>query len=243
MTKATVWAASHVGLVREANEDRCHVGGWRSGAAGGQWQEVVDQDEIHAAIADGMGGHRRGEIASAIAIGCVAKMAFDVADERDVIAMIAAANEQIFAAMMGPGGWPAMGTTIVGLVIRNGLGLAYNVGDSRAYLLVNSQLVKVSRDHTPIAARGHGRSHALTQSLGGTRSRVPLSPHVVTFETSGVAAVLLCSDGLSDMVADRQIEAILNSGQSDPTAALIAAALSAGGRDNVTAILVRLTDE
>jgi protein phosphatase len=233
---------SHRGLIREANEDRCHVGPWRSGPDGGRWQGTIDPGGIYAAIADGMGGHRKGEIASTIAIDCVAEMAPDVTREQDVVNMIEEANERIFAAMQTPFGYPAMGTTIAGVVIRNHRGMIYNVGDSRAYLLSGSQLIRMSRDHTPPATTGNSRSHALTQSLGGTGSRIGLSPHLVTFDLDGLEAVLLCSDGLSDMVDEGRIEEILNSDRLDPVSTLLAAALQAGGRDNISAILVRLTD-
>lgn len=83
---------------------------------------------------------------------------------------------------------------------------------------------------------------ALTQSLGGTLTPRPLSPHVVRLELASTEAVLLCSDGLTDMVDDEEIEALMERAHDDPANALLEAALDAGGVDNVTVAVVRLRD-
>jgi protein phosphatase len=187
-----------------------------------------------------MGGHRRGEVASAIVVDCVAEFIGAVQDEDDIIRLLAEANMRVFHAMAAPNGSPAMGSTVVGMVVSSRKGWIFNVGDSRAYLMSGSELRRVSRDHTPDRPTSGARSHALTQSLGGTLSPVPLAPHITTFDPELVDTVLLCSDGLTDMVEDDEIEALLQRSPEDPTRTLLDAALDAGGLDNVTIVVVRL---
>lgn len=238
--KARAWATTHVGLVRRHNEDDWQVAEWRSTPGAGSWHGSLSTSPVWAVVADGMGGHRRGEVASAIVVDCVAEFIGAVQDEGDIIRLLAEANMRVFQAMAAPNGSPAMGSTVVGMVVSGRKGWIFNVGDSRAYLVSGSELRRVSRDHTPDRPTSGARSHALTQSLGGTLSPVPLAPHITTFDPEVVDTVLLCSDGLTDMVEDDEIEALLQRSPDDPTRTLLDAALDAGGLDNVTIVVVRL---
>lgn len=238
--KARAWAATHTGLVRSHNEDNCQVADWRSPPQHGTWHGSLAEGQLWAAVADGMGGHRRGEVASSIVVDCIAEIIETVASENDILRMLAQANMRVFQAMSGPEGRPAMGSTVAGMLVNGRAGWIFNIGDSRAYLLSSDTLQRASRDHTPHHAIAGARSHALTQSLGGTTVPVPLAPHVAKFDPDAVETVLICSDGLTDMVEDDEIEALLRRSPDDPAQALLEAALDAGGLDNITIIVVRL---
>lgn len=236
---ARTWAATHPGRVRAHNEDSCQVGGWRATADASRWSGRVQREGLWAAIADGMGGHRQGALASAIVIDSLAEMVSPGVTEADVHRLVGEANGRMFLAMRSPEGSPAMGSTVVGLLATSRTGIVFNVGDSRGYLLASGQLQLVTRDHTPPRGSTGGRSHALTQSLGGTLTPRPLAPHVTRFDLASVDAILLCSDGLTDMVEDEEIEALLSRHRDDPADALVQAALDAGGADNITVVVVR----
>jgi protein phosphatase len=135
-----------------------------------------------------------------------------------------------------------MGSTVVGFVAGARHGWIFNFGDSRAYVPTAERLHRVSQDHTPGRSVTGARGHALTQSLGGTLTPRPLSPHVVHLDLASTEAVLPCSGGLTNMVDDEEIEAPMERGRDDPAKALIDAALDAGGVDNVTVAVVRLRD-
>ena len=112
----------------------------------------------------------------------------------------------------------------------------FNVGDSRVYLARDGGLSLLSVDDT-LPRRAAGRSHALTQSLGGTSVPLPLHPHVVSVEPVAGDVLLVCTDGLTDMLGDAEIVASLLAGTANPAAALADAAVEAGGRDNVTVVV------
>lgn len=101
-------------------------------------------------------------------------------------------------------------------------------------------MLQLSRDDTLNVDRSRrdGRGHALTQSLGGTTKPLVLHPHIRRFPLDDHAGVLLCSDGLSDMVREDEIGRVLSTHPDDPAARLVAAALDAGGKDNVTVIVI-----
>lgn len=229
-----MWAATRAGLIRAANEDRWRVGGIAGDAADGNWSGVLPVGRPWALVADGMGGHGAGEVASSIAIEALCRH-FDSDGPSDMHSAIAAANWAVFAAMDEPPGRKAMGTTVAGFC-RTGAGATvFNVGDSRIYLLRDGRLKLLSVDDT-LPRRSSGRSHALTQSLGGTSVPLPLAPHVAAIEPAAGDTLLLCTDGLTDMLDDVEILARLRAETPNPAAALADAAVEAGGRDNVTVI-------
>ncbi len=234
-----VWVATHVGHVRARNEDRCGTSSWRSTGEDEAWAGEVDGRRGWALVADGMGGHGAGDVASEIAVQAMAEFLQGITDPSGIEAAIEGANERVHAAMRGPRGRPAMGTTIVGLLMCATRATVFNVGDSRAYLLRQGRLGMLSHDHTPEVGRVvRERSHAVTQSLGGTHARLRLRPHLVTTELGRGDVVLLCSDGLTDLLDDERIEAMLRSGSHSPATDLVAAALAAGGNDNVSVVVL-----
>lgn len=239
-TDRPVWTATHVGRVRSANEDLYLVGKRMGADPIESWSGRLAVAHGWAVIADGMGGHDDGQIASRIVIETIAGSIESVRDETDVTSMIENAHRKLFEAMYSGQGRPGMGSTIIGVVYFNHEALVFNVGDSRAYELRRGQLLQLSRDDTLGVDRGRrgGRSHALTQSLGGTATPQVVSPHIRRFRLDDHVGVLLCSDGLSDMVRNDGISAILAEHPEDPAKQLVGAALEAGGKDNVTVVVI-----
>lgn len=239
-TNRPVWTATHVGRVRSANEDLYLVGDRIGREPIESWSGPLAGDHGWAVIADGMGGHEGGKIASRIVVQTIAGSIDRARDEADVTSIIADANRRLFEGMYSGEGRPGMGTTIVGVIYFENSALVFNVGDSRAYELRRGQMLQLSRDDTLNVdrVRRGGRSHALTQSLGGTTTPQALRPHIRRFKLEDHVGVLLCSDGLSDMVDQDEIAGILLRQPDSPAERLVAAALDAGGKDNVTVIVV-----
>lgn len=230
-----VWAATRVGLVRGVNEDRWRVGGVAGEAADGNWAGSLSAARPWTLVADGMGGHGAGDVASSIALDTLCRL-LDRDGSTDLRSAIAEANWAVFAAMDQPPGRRAMGTTVAGFR-RTGQGLTvFNVGDSRVYALTRDGLQQLSVDDT-LPRRISGRSHALTQSLGGTTLPLPLDPHVVSFVPAAGDRLLVCTDGLTDMLEDGEVLGRLRAGTANPAADLADAAVKAGGRDNVTVVV------
>lgn len=148
------------------------------------------------------------------------------------------ANRMVFQAMFSDEGRMRMGSTLVAVSVRSNTALLVNVGDSRAYLVSGQKLRLLSNDDTLPAMRAGRRQHMLTQSLGGLAFQTPISPHVSRIQLEVTDRLLLCSDGLTDMVSDEEIAEILLTQPQEPASSLIEAALRQGGRDNITAVVI-----
>jgi PPM family protein phosphatase len=247
-------AVSDRGPVRKNNEDSC----------------VVDHDLQVFAVADGMGGHSAGEVASRLAIdalvgflrrthgtsedvswpyGIDPSRSFDANRLRTAVHL---ANRRVFRAAESHDDYTGMGTTMVSVLLSGGRAVVASVGDSRAYLFADGQLTRLTRDDTwaatilahqgaeadPAALAGHPMRHVLTNVLG---AREDISSQLGEHELHGGERLLLCSDGLHGVVGDDRLQAILVAAQDEREAAdqLVRAALAAGTRDNVTALVVR----
>jgi PPM family protein phosphatase len=216
------------------------VGDWRSRKAVENWRGSVPAGRGWAVVADGMGGHDAGNVASGIVIDTIAGLIRDADSETQINRMLEAANRRLFEAMYAVGGKPGMGTTVVGVVFSGRDALIFNVGDSRAYAIRKGCLAQLSRDDALDVRRGKSRtrSHALTQSLGGSTKPQSLQPHLQRVLLEDHDALLLCSDGLTDMIEEDEIAGILIRHPENPAEQLIAAALDAGGEDNITVIII-----
>ena len=228
-----------VGLVRDKNEDSL----------------LVDPQLGLYVVCDGMGGHVGGQVASQLAVATVADaiaQGGDAGDEIDIIVKaIKAANSAVFNKAKADPELHNMGTTVVA-VRRDGdvLHLSH-VGDSRIYRLRGGQLEQVTRDHSLInlyednpelAARfGPPNSNVIVRAVG-LRDAVEVDHRAIAMEPGDL--YLLCSDGLTDMIEDWMLKEIMLDGAEGPieecAEALIRAALSNGGVDNTTALLVRV---
>lgn len=225
---------SHVGLRRELNEDTYY-----GDAELGLWL-----------VADGMGGHDSGEVASALARDTVVR---EVRAGKPLAEAIRRANEDIIRQSKQRNETMPMGTTVVAIRVASTgrFELAW-VGDSRAYLW-NGKLQQVSSDHsyvqelidqgqlTPEQARSHPYRNVVTKALGVTEPE-KLDIETVTGELRPGTSILLCSDGLTEEVDEGMIAATV--AQKEVSAQecvdhLVAAALDGGGSDNITVVLLR----
>jgi serine/threonine protein phosphatase PrpC len=194
-------------------------------------------------IADGRGGHAQGAMASRAVLDYLVAAIDRLADPASCAEVIEEANQHLFSLMYKDAQALGMGSTIVGAVLGANQLVTFNVGDSRCYLLSAGQLVQLSCDDVP---EGEGsqfdprRSHALTQALGGTSLPVAIDPHV-SVEPPLVPgeALLLCSDGLTDMVRNQAITGTMNATRTplQSVRELAAEALSVGARDNISLIV------
>lgn len=224
--------------MRTNNEDSCLVGSWRATRPIDAWRGAL-LSMGWAVVADGMGGHQAGEVASRVALESIARDVALVRGVEELLLMLEQANRDIFEAMYNEGR-PGMGTTVAGVRFSGEEALVFNVGDSRAYKRVGSRLLQLSRDDS-LGPSGPGRaprSHALVQSLGGSTRRTSPAPHIARAPFTAGDALLLCSDGLTDMLSDEEILSVWSRNESNPAERLVAAALDAGGRDNVTVVVV-----
>ena len=234
-----VGLATDVSRVREHNEDAAFARG-----------------SIFV-VADGMGGHAAGEVASAIAASTLGELA-DRTDLTvdDVVAQLTEANHRIVqSGIANPRTW-GMATTLTGaaLVVGEDGGHAWaivNLGDSRVYRYAAGELTQVTVDHSEVQemvnrgyltdaeARVHPLRHTVTRSLG--RDRVPVADTWVLPVVVGERFVV-CSDGLTNEVLDAQIASLLGEVADVQAAAqaLVDAAVANGGRDNVTVIVVEV---
>jgi protein phosphatase len=237
-----VWgAATDAGLVRQGNED-----------------SYVAEAMVFG-VADGMGGHQAGEVASAIAAGTLRDRLVAGATSVDVaVATVVEANAAIFQGAHSNVEQRGMGTTLTALCVLTTPDIAprfalVNVGDSRTYVWRNGRLRRVSIDHsyvqelvstghiTELEARNHPRRNIVTRALG-IEPNVRVDTWVLPLVRGD--RYVLCSDGLVDEVDDDQISAVLAT-YSHPQAAadaLVEAANHNGGRDNTTVIVVDVLD-
>jgi protein phosphatase len=182
------------------------------------------------AVFDGLGGHPAGDVASATAAESVRDSGLTAASSaEDLVAALQAAHDAVSAAADGDPGRAGMATTAVVATLAGSTALVAHVGDSRAYLRDgDGRLEQVTRDH--------GMGGYITQALGLDRG---VDPDLVELATPPGSRLLLCSDGLSNMVDAADIGALLGAGDAEAACdALVEAALDRGGIDNVTVVVV-----
>ena len=222
-----------IGKLRKQNEDAA-------------W---FDEDRAVFAVADGMGGHLAGEVASRMAIEAVQRMARE--NERPGIAAlreaVACAHETILAHAQDHIECAGMGTTLSVLWLGENYAYIAHVGDSRIYRLREGSLTQITQDHSLVEelvraglitreqARTHPRRNIITRALGTHGEN---EPDLLVTDVQDGDVFLLCTDGLTGMVPDDEIERTLRDCGIEAAAdRLLALALDAGGRDNVTLIL------
>ncbi|MGH2677642.1 MAG: Stp1/IreP family PP2C-type Ser/Thr phosphatase, partial [Actinomycetota bacterium] len=228
-----VGACTDVGRVREGNEDAYMV-----------------RDPLFA-VADGMGGHQGGEVASNLALERLQRASDGDSDLADVVRE---ANRAVFEQAAQDPGLAGMGTTLTAVRVQDERLHLAHVGDSRMYLLRDGRLERITRDHTVVEqmvdqgrmtaedAKIHPQRSILTRALG-VDEEVQVDETDVDVRPGD--RVLLCSDGLTGMVNEDRILSILTD-TPNPKAAcavLIEAANQAGGQDNITAVVLDVLDE
>ena len=217
MRPEQVGAATDVGLVREANEDAL----------------LVLPEAGVVAVADGLGGHAAGEVASAVAVDTLRAALGAAPDlsEDEVPGLLGDAVQAAHRAVVDDADRDpdhrGMGTTVVVAHVRAGQAWVAHVGDSRAYALTGEGLVPLTRDH--------GAGGMLTQALG----LGDVAADLVEVETAPGDRLLLCTDGLTGTTDEAEIAALLREGDPQQACdALVQAALRGGGIDNTTVVVV-----
>lgn len=232
-----IWsAASHQGMVRQNNEDALFPDS--AGEADGP---------VTLMVADGMGGHVAGEVASRLAVNAAAAVDLSPSDR------VSAGNRAIREEVAREPSLEGMGTTMTLVALDpDGTARFAHVGDSRAYLLRSKLLSQVTQDHTvaaeyvalgriaPEEAASHPQRHMLTRTLGLTRF-VNVDEVEVALQPGD--RILLCSDGLTEMVPDSRIaEVLAERGVEEAAWRLIDMANAAGGIDNISVIVIDVQD-
>jgi protein phosphatase len=228
----TYGAVTHVGQVRTGNED-----------------SLLADNNVFM-VADGMGGHNAGEVASLMAVEQLREAASGIIAETDLVQALESANEVIYAESMTNHLHHGMGTTLAAMVVlENNTLVVAHVGDSRVYMWHEGALSRLSKDHSYVQelvdegivsieeARTHPRRNIVTRALG-IDANVEVEAN--TFPVTVGAWYVLCSDGLVDEISDADIAKVLERCTSPHEAAqaLVDAANAAGGRDNITVIVV-----
>jgi serine/threonine protein phosphatase PrpC len=243
MTYVAVTALSHTGLVRDHNEDSLVVGPWTLCATETENpQTLLFQvgTPLVVAVADGLGGHPGGEVASTLVVRRLASVGASIDGEAALREALAACNRTVYATAERNPDLTAMGTTLAGIVVAADSVLTFNVGDSRIYKISGQELRRVSVDDSPPLAPGERSTTIVTQTLGGHAELVDIDPHITKAGVSLETRYLICSDGLSDLVDDDQIGEVMREHQDGRAAyQLWEAAIQAGGIDNITLAIVR----
>jgi serine/threonine protein phosphatase PrpC len=235
------YGVTHAGKVRQNNEDALLVG--------------EGEDETLFVVADGIGGFEAGEVASSLAVDVLK----DLQPDEPFKAAIGEANRRIVAAGRGDEKLSGMGTTVVAIRFggKQGEPVAEvaHVGDSRAYLMRGGDMNPITEDHSLVAelvrsgdltrdqAAEHPQKNLITRALGADEE-VDVDTAILPIEAGD--RILLCSDGLSDMVSEAGISEILADSPDDPERAarvLLSAALDAGGNDNITIVVVDVKEQ
>ncbi len=255
-----VSAVSDVGFVRQDNEDSFYADGIGIKPEGDCLLSTVTGglDRYIFAVCDGMGGEAYGELASAISVGALSERA-DVLRRVDISELHSAVNDFADTANAGicrmaeKKKCGRSGSTLAMVCIDSGFVYSFNLGDSRVYYFRRGELTRLSQDHTLAAqklrdgkltaeVRNSSDAHKLITFLGVDDDGVGLTAYAHEPVELRDGKVLICSDGLTDMLSEEELKGILGrcSSAAACTEQLIAAALEKGGRDNVTVILCRI---
>ncbi|HCO74107.1 MAG TPA: Stp1/IreP family PP2C-type Ser/Thr phosphatase [Clostridium sp.] len=203
-------------------------------------------------IADGMGGHNAGEVASRIAIDTIIEYVInhkkDRSEEEILNEAILSANRKIYRESLLNESCNGMGTTLVGAFVRENNLTMVNIGDSRGYILKDGQLVKVTKDHSLVQelldngtitneeAKNHPNKNVITRALG---TNPVVTADYYSLDIRGVSKILLCSDGLTNEVSEEDIFRVLQGYNGNQCMELINMSKKNGGRDNISIIIFK----
>ncbi len=225
-----------VGKIREQNEDSF----------------CVDQNMCFVAVADGMGGHNKGEVASAMATDLMrAKLASDAFElsEKSIKKIVTEINREIHNRSLTDENCDGMGTTLVASAWNDKEIYVFHIGDSRCYALRNNTLEQVTKDHTLLQklldageiseedVESFPNKHIITKALGTERE---VEPDIMKLNRRDCSALLLCSDGLTNHVTDAELQDSIAKAScaEETTANLVNLANDNGGTDNITVVMV-----
>jgi len=236
---------SHKGMVREINEDSYNV--------------IFNSSKMAVAfiLADGMGGHSAGEVASKMAVDYISSSLESIFDnlreeniETTMREIIEKANDIIYQKSSEPGPYFGMGTTLLMAIFLGKKLYVIHIGDSRAYLMRDGVIKQLTTDHsyveelikngsiTRVEAEHHPQKHIITRALGCFQS---VDTDISSFDILHNDIFILCTDGLTNMLSDDKIKSIVEK-HEDPQLActeLVEEANTNGGIDNITVVIIR----
>lgn len=239
------WGITDKGAVRSQNQDSYYL-------------KSVGDDLVIALVCDGMGGARAGNVASTLAVETAVAYLEELSREAllqapgEHLAQAARlANEAVYNRAEQDRDCRGMGTTMVAAILSHQKAHILNIGDSRAYLLGEEGICKVTRDHsvvedlvhrgelTPEEARSHPQKNLITRALG---AEPEAKTDLYELELKGGEFLLLCSDGLSNTLTDQELlyEVLYGEAPESCCGRMLEIALSRGAPDNVTAVLIQL---
>jgi len=241
MTTKDIFATSHIGLVRKANEDRYLI-------------RQLDAETLLLSVADGLGGHEAGDYAAEIVRGRLANMPpVPSGEEQEFLARLAIETDRVIIHLAeNTPGLEGMATTLLCVLLRKNIAFWVNVGDSRFSILRDRDLIQVTQDQnlarflieegaiTPEEVPDHYSKDVLDQALGSAMEK----PETGAVEIRAQDLLLLSTDGLHSQVTSEVIASVLKSDTDLETKVdlLVRSALDAGGKDNITVIAVQLRE-
>jgi len=240
------YGITHKGAVRKENQDKFRF-------------RLSEDDSLIAVVCDGMGGAQAGSVASGISVDAFmlhAEESFDHAAESSKLKTVLReavnyANIKVYDRSFTDFSCMGMGCTLVGLFVKDGRCLIANVGDSRAYLISDSEIRQISRDHSLVEdlvskgeishdeAKNHPQKNIITRAIGVEAS---VKCDIFDFSPEPGSKLLLCSDGLSNMLSDRELlyHSSANSSIDQAAEAMLNLALQRGAPDNVTVFIAQI---
>lgn len=247
--RAKLAYVTHRGCVRQANED-C-IGALSVLTAVDQTAPHVILGELReptaVVVADGLGGHRGGRFASEFVCRNLMTAAKDLTTADELDTAIRVGNKELYKQMDIHPDLQRMGATLAGILITRGELYGFNVGDSRIYEMVPGPYLRLlSVDDVPkgpdydVSTRTGLTSHVVTQCLGGTSSWTDIAPHIASRPLVSGSIFLMCSDGLTDMLDQDEIENCIDPEIGVFAERLFQKALAAGGQDNVSICILEI---
>ena len=244
--KISVFGTTDVGKVREINEDSFLISGFEGGDSLG-----------YVLLSDGMGGHNAGEVASLTAVNTVKNELDKTISEKEhdkivynILSSIDYANSKVFELSVHDISKSGMGATFVAAYIVDDKLYVANIGDSRAYLINKNETVQITVDHsvvqelvergsiTPEEAKVHPDKNIITRAVG---TEAFVDADLFEYSLKDGDFILLCSDGLSEMVSEDLFKQIIDKNEEIEDAAkeLVNIANDNGGRDNITVVIIK----
>ncbi|MEO0166846.1 MAG: protein phosphatase 2C domain-containing protein [candidate division WOR-3 bacterium] len=248
--KLKISAISDKGCVREHNEDMVLIGDdiFRDDKRD-LVLDLKDKQKFFVAVADGMGGHNAGEVASELVLRKIVEKVQAIEEgltEKDLADRFSIWAKEIHSFILEEGNKDinkkGMGSTLIGVLFYGENVYYINVGDSRLYRLRRGNLAQISKDHSLQEAMGskEAPSNIILNSFGGGE-RIFIDFHPAGGVILNGDILLLCSDGLSDMLSDDEIEGILNNEKDNAVDRLLDEAKRKGGEDNISIILIYIS--
>lgn len=247
MIELDISAASRTGCVRSQNEDMILVDNQFIRDDYYRKQAVLDGDDrLIVAVADGMGGHNRGDIASDDVLHNLQYFFFDIPSclsagdfNEAIVGWLESINNYVASKGRADEQFKGMGTTLVGFTYYNHDFYSMNCGDSRLYRFRNHQLVQLTTDHSlSNMVVGEKRKNIITNCIGGGCVSSYIDMVQMTDDVFSGDIYILCSDGLTDMLSDEEISILMEQHVDADT--LCDAAIEAGGIDNVSCCVIKV---